>query len=678
MSEQDPPGQDEVNNEQDQGISWPLSYRMQISQGLACPRYWCHDLYRGPNNALVEVLYSKDKARSEILAKKFLGEAIVGFDMEWPWNSERRHRLQDKIGLIQVASEDKIALFHIGLHPGKTTDDIIAPSLKQLIESPTIAKTGVAILNADFARLKKYFGLKPQGAFELSHLHRLVKFGTKPEMLTTKLVKLAYLVEEHLGLPLFKGEVRTSNWSRPLNKEQIRYAASDAYAGVMLFHRMNAKRAALNPVPPLPVFAEKYRKAFTDLLLHQVAGGTDVITAKAFFKPEEENVVGEEAKGGNEDPEAPPAARKFAKKEKLDASKEAINGITDSGTRPVAKVDIKMKKERVGKVTKPVVSLDPISKRLFAQLATRRRVLAEEEGLPLFCVATNAVLEGMARRRPERDEELLEVKGIGKRLRDKYGAEWLEVIAQFLAANEQRTHVVLPETSAIEDCQRTQLATPRLEARRRRLESQKSPDSSLTFGTPVQPMRQLHTGLSFTFAETQLNDEEAVAGLPASPAPLKSSPVHLESLANAILDTTTGTKGSLSAQKSDSDTDGSSVFTTPPSRRQSHLKRKREAALPDPRPASLEFVPAPFSPRSKIFRNKLLAFSRFVTKKLPSRAPDAGPIVSESTLDSIVTISPQTQEALHLIPGIETFARACKEADMDLLRNIIKFAPARF
>lgn len=220
---------------------WPLSYRM-IPQGTGRKPWWSHTLYENPDGKKVEVLLATTLEESEALAQQFLDQPVVGFDMEWPCDDYKRHRLQDKIGLIQVACEDKIALFHIGLHVGTRPAQLIAPSLRKLIESPGIAKTGVAIYSADFLRLKKFFGLKPQGAFELSHLHRLVRFSAKPDLLTTKLYKLASQVEEHLGLPLSKGSVRTSNWSKALSQKQIDYAAADAYAGYMLFHAMNVRR----------------------------------------------------------------------------------------------------------------------------------------------------------------------------------------------------------------------------------------------------------------------------------------------------------------------------------------------------------------------------------------------------------------------------------------------------
>lgn len=165
--------------------------------------------------------------------------------------------LQQRISLIQIACADKVGLFHIGLHPGKTSKGILAPSLRSIIESADIKKTGVGVLSEDFSRLQKYFDLTPRGAFELSHLYNLLAYRANA---TTGLRRLSTQVEEHLGLPLDKGkEGRSeSKWNEPLDSKQIEYAASDAYAGFMLYHCLNAKRAAMEPVPPLPVSAEAY------------------------------------------------------------------------------------------------------------------------------------------------------------------------------------------------------------------------------------------------------------------------------------------------------------------------------------------------------------------------------------------------------------------------------------
>lgn len=50
--------------------------------------------------------------------------------------------------------------------------------------------------------------------------------------------------------------MRSGDWNRSLNLEQIRYAAADSYAGVQLFDTMEVKRRALEPTPPRPWHAE--------------------------------------------------------------------------------------------------------------------------------------------------------------------------------------------------------------------------------------------------------------------------------------------------------------------------------------------------------------------------------------------------------------------------------------
>ncbi|KAK6214610.1 hypothetical protein LQW54_004332, partial [Pestalotiopsis sp. IQ-011] len=231
------------------------------------------------------------KAESEVVAQEFLKEAVLGFDMEWTYPEPYSTRLQDKVGMIQIASESKIGLFHIEIHEGQTTDDIIAPSLRKIIESPDIVKVGVKIFmgDADLLRLRIHLKLQSRGAFELSHLYRLITFGPKrPNYLMTYLQALGKQVQEILGLPLNKDpRVRMSNWNQPLSAEQRVYVADDAYAGLMLYHCMNAKRANMLPVPPpLPVLMEHYPvyvgHGFAPAVPIVVQGP---ITAAAYFRP---------------------------------------------------------------------------------------------------------------------------------------------------------------------------------------------------------------------------------------------------------------------------------------------------------------------------------------------------------------------------------------------------------
>ena len=168
--------------------------------------------------------YCKSKETTDRVARLFLDKEVVGFDIEWePWAS-RKEGIRQNVALIQLASEEMIALFHIARYPrDDTIEDLVAPSLREVMESPNITKVGVAI-KADCTRLRSFMKINAQALFELSHLYKLVKFSSGEIKKINKVgVTLAQQVEEHLQLPLWKGsDVRNSNWSEELNYEQIR------------------------------------------------------------------------------------------------------------------------------------------------------------------------------------------------------------------------------------------------------------------------------------------------------------------------------------------------------------------------------------------------------------------------------------------------------------------------
>lgn len=208
-----------------------LNYRIPdetMKRALASRRkvFWSHRLYHGPSREAVQVHYCKDISHSERVAQRLLGEKILGFDLEWkPLFQSGAHygSFKEAVSLIQLASETEIGLFHIAMHSGNTPSDVIAPSLKEILESPKITKTGVNIVSADGRRLKAYLGLEPRALFELSHLHGIVKdYPNLPNPVSRVLVGLANQVEWHLLLPLSKGKVRKSDWSEEaLSPEQI-------------------------------------------------------------------------------------------------------------------------------------------------------------------------------------------------------------------------------------------------------------------------------------------------------------------------------------------------------------------------------------------------------------------------------------------------------------------------
>ena len=231
---------------------------------LASPQtrasFWSAKMYRGPEDQALSTHYCRSLEVSERVAQHFLKEKVLGFDIEWrPFGSP--HSIKHNASLIQLACEDRIALFHISQFTGTTAEELMPPTLKKILETPDILKVGVAV-KGDFTRLEKYLNIQPQGVFELSRLHNLVEGNlTTANQVSNKLVGLAAQVLQHLQLPLYKGEqladdpadtasVRESDWSKPLDLQQIQYAAADAYAGFRLYDILEYKRKQMRPIPP--------------------------------------------------------------------------------------------------------------------------------------------------------------------------------------------------------------------------------------------------------------------------------------------------------------------------------------------------------------------------------------------------------------------------------------------
>lgn len=220
--------------------------------------YWSYEWYQTSDGKKVTVSYASTREQSEELAKRFLKEKVLGFDMEWKadftkkngnWGAKRENirTLKDEISLIQVASAYEIGLFHIALHKGTRPVELISRSLREIIESNAIIKTGVGIYSADASRLRIFMKFQPRGMLDLNHLHRLVDISSGKKM-----IGLSELAKIYLGFQLFKGKVRTSDWTKSLTTAQQNYAASDAYVGLVLYHVLDVRRLNMDPIPPHP------------------------------------------------------------------------------------------------------------------------------------------------------------------------------------------------------------------------------------------------------------------------------------------------------------------------------------------------------------------------------------------------------------------------------------------
>ncbi|KAL7925464.1 hypothetical protein ACQKWADRAFT_284111 [Trichoderma austrokoningii] len=245
----------------------PLEFSISREQFLAAraavlgtpESHWSYSMYHrhGENGAVddVQVHYCEDTAAMErVCAEYFLGEDVIGLDLEWMQWARAAQGPRYNVSLIQIASPSHIALFHIAMFEDGT--DLAPPSFRKIMKDVKVSKVGVNI-GPDCTRLKNHLGVTVQGIFELSHLYRVVKyFPHERHLIHRRLVALAVQVQDQLLLPLYKGDVRVSDWTKRLSPRQREYSASDAYAGLQLFYVLEEKRKMLVPCPPRPHHAE--------------------------------------------------------------------------------------------------------------------------------------------------------------------------------------------------------------------------------------------------------------------------------------------------------------------------------------------------------------------------------------------------------------------------------------
>lgn len=226
------------------------------SQSTDNPTHWTHELYRDDAGHRPAVHYCRTLQASEQYARSFLEEPVLGFDLEWSIDHKIKRNIKHEVSVIQIASPTRILISHVAVMYGSRSDELLAPSIRKILESPNIIKTGVWI-KGDCTKMRNNFDVDVCSMFELSHLHKLVTLSASaPHLVNRKLVPLKEVVQTHLQLPMAKGAVRVSAWDRTLDMEQIKYAAADAYAGVVLFYTLDAKRKAMKPCPPRPHMAE--------------------------------------------------------------------------------------------------------------------------------------------------------------------------------------------------------------------------------------------------------------------------------------------------------------------------------------------------------------------------------------------------------------------------------------
>lgn len=141
---------------------------------------------------------------------------ILGFDTETRPSFKKGH--QNKVSLLQVSTHDTCFLFRLNRFG-------LCPAIKKLLETKKVKKIGLS-WDDDVRSLIVLGDFKPQGFFELQqHMQEL---GIED-------ISLAKLYANIFGQRISKRE-QLSNWEADvLSSKQQDYAATDAWACIMLY-----------------------------------------------------------------------------------------------------------------------------------------------------------------------------------------------------------------------------------------------------------------------------------------------------------------------------------------------------------------------------------------------------------------------------------------------------------
>lgn len=178
----------------------------------------CEKLSRDAINALPlfhyegAVSFARTTEEVEEAVFRLSGEAVLGFDTETPpsFHKGKSH----PPALVQLAGATEVVLFPLKWQP-------FGPALISLFENPGIIKTGVAV-HDDMRFLANLSHFSPKSVVDLSEIARRNGIENRG---------LRGLAAAFLGVRISKGE-RCSNWGNMnLTARQVRYAATDAWAG---------------------------------------------------------------------------------------------------------------------------------------------------------------------------------------------------------------------------------------------------------------------------------------------------------------------------------------------------------------------------------------------------------------------------------------------------------------
>jgi ribonuclease D len=162
----------------------------------------------------ISVIRNRNELDAAVM--KLAGQTLLGFDTETrPAYKKGQSYLPS---VLQLAAPDEVFIFQLKFLG-------LAGPLQQILSDPALIKAGVS-LDYDVRELRKLSPFKASGFVDLGILAR--KAGIKNH-------GLRGLAAVFLGCRLVK-KAQTSNWARDvLTRQQIEYAATDAWAGRKLY-----------------------------------------------------------------------------------------------------------------------------------------------------------------------------------------------------------------------------------------------------------------------------------------------------------------------------------------------------------------------------------------------------------------------------------------------------------
>ncbi|CAN1334269.1 3'-5' exonuclease [Linum perenne] len=195
------------------------------------------------------ISYSRTSMEVEMAARELLrsleakrresGQVAVGFDIEWK-PTFKRGALPSKAAVMQLCADvGQCYVMHI-IHSG------ITPSLRLLLQDYTVIKVGVGIGN-DSTKVFKDYNVSVQAVEDLSYLANQ-KLGGQPKNWSLKALAET-LVSKELPKPK---KVRLGNWEvKFLTKQQIQYAATDAFASWQLYQVISLVQKLYQSTPSI-------------------------------------------------------------------------------------------------------------------------------------------------------------------------------------------------------------------------------------------------------------------------------------------------------------------------------------------------------------------------------------------------------------------------------------------